>query len=464
MKIDARGPRGPRWIPIVLIAAALAGEACATPVNTPAKTPTTSNGGTMSTSIEDRAKTFVGELAKAEWSHPKTAFDPAMSKAASDSMLRDLWSSLERGGAFVEVKGTRRMDAKGLRVVLVDCVFGGGQQTLRLVFDEGDRLAGLFLETPKIAWSPPAYVDLTKLDERELDVGTAPVLPGWLTVPKGPGPHPAIVLVHGSGPNDQDETVGAVKPFKDLAWGLASRGVAVLRYVKRSRVSRDGIVTQRDEAEDPARGAVALLKKTPGVDPKRVFLLGHSQGGYLAPRIAKGADVAGVVILAGSTRPLQDSLVEQLEYFATTLSPENVSLRATLEAARAYKAHVESPSLRPEDDVPFPLGGVMKGAYYLDVRGYDPAGVARTLDVPLLVLQGERDYQVTMTDFAGWKAALSSRPKATLRTYPTLNHLFVSGQGTPNPSEYDQPGHVDEEVIGDIAAWVAKRSTPGEAG
>lgn len=104
----------------------------------------------------------------------------------------------------------------------------------------------------------------------------------------------------------------------------------------------------------------------------------------------------------------------------------------------------------------------MTGAYFLDVRGYKPHLVAKKLLYPLLVLQGERDYQVTMRDFESWKSALASKKNATLKTYPSHNHLFIAGSGAPSPAEYAKEGHVDETVIGDIAAWV--KALPPAAG
>src|SRR5262249_44809950 len=137
------------------------------------------------------------------------------------------------------------------------------------------------------SWTAPSYATPATFDEKPIAVGSNPALPGLIAIPKDAKNAPAVVLVHGSGPNDQDETIGALKVFKDLAWGLASRGIVVLRYDKRTRVAPQGVTTQKEEVDDAAHAAIALLAARPEVDPKRVALLGHSQGGYLAPRIAK---------------------------------------------------------------------------------------------------------------------------------------------------------------------------------
>jgi len=184
-------------------------------------------------------------------------------------------------------------------------------------------------------------------------------------------------------------------------------------------------------------------------------LLGHSQGGSLAPRIAK-ADPAikRLVILAGATRPLEESIVAQFHYLAS-LQPNDAKVKDAVAAAEKFKAAAESPGLKPTDSVENPLGAPVPGAYFLDVRGYHPEQVAAHLTIPILVLQGEHDYQVTVADdFAAWKKALAHDKRATLRTYPGLMHTFVrAGDGPPAPADYLKPGHVDEKVIDDIASF-----------
>jgi dienelactone hydrolase len=411
------------------------------------------------TAAEARARAFVHELARASWEHPATPFDATMTRVMPAAAVRAFWEKVEGvGGAFREIASSR-VEVKGVyRVVHVACACARGRVDVRVVFDVDDRVTGLFYAPEADAppsWTPPSYVRTDTFEEREVTVGTAPALPGTLTLPKGKGPFPAAVLVHGSGPNDRDETLGGTKIFKDLAWGLASRGIVVLRYDKRSKVSPAGVVTQKEEVVDGARAAIALMRHTPEVDARRVFVIGHSQGGTLAPRIAAGdATLAGVVILAGSTRPLGTIFVDQFTYLST-LDPDSPALAAGLEAARAFKRAVEDPHLRADQDVAVPMGGHLTGAYVLDDRVYDPGAAARRLTCPILVLRGQRDYQVTTTDFEGWQRALAGRAHVTFKLYPGLNHLFVNGFGAPTPAEYARPGHVFPAVVDDVAAWIA---------
>ena len=147
-------------------------------------------------------------------------------------------------------------------------------------------------------------------------------MPATLTIPNGTGPFPAVVLVHGSGPNDRDETYGPNKPFKDIAWGLASVGIVVLRYEKRTKqYPQESAAIQnftvQDETIYDALAAVELLNNSSIVDHSKIFVLGHSLGGMLAPRIAlQESQIAGLIILAGATRHLEDLMLEQTRYLA----------------------------------------------------------------------------------------------------------------------------------------------------
>ncbi len=405
-------------------------------------------------SDEARARDFVAHLAKHDFAGAAAAFDDTMKTALPADKLAAVWTKVEtQFGAFVRVDA---VDVKG-HLALAKSTFAGSPLVLRISFDPDGKIGGFFISPGDTAagWTPPPYAKPGSFEERDLAVGK---LPGTLTVPKGATHYPVLVLVHGSGPNDRDETIGEVKPFKDLAQGLASKGIAVLRYDKRTRVDPTGVRTQTDEVDTAAHAAIALVRALPDVDPERVALLGHSQGGYLAPRIAK-ADPAikRLVILAGSTRPLEDSLLAQLKYFAT-LAPNDTKTADAIGEAEQFKAAVEDPALKPDTMVKIPFGSAIPGAYFLEVRDYHPAEVAAQLTIPLLVLQGERDYQVTVADdFPAWQHALAGHANATLRTYPGLNHAFTHGEGPPSPADYQQPGHVDEHVIDDIAAFLNAR-------
>ena len=209
-------------------------------------------------------------------------------------------------------------------------------------------------------------------------------------------------------------------------------------------------MTVKEETIDDAVAAVELLRQTPNIDPKRVFVLGHSLGGYLAPRIAQADDnLAGLIILAGATRPLEDVMLEQTQYILSL--GNNSAAQSQIDELKAQVDAVKA--LKPGDESKPPILGVPT-AYWLDLQNYRPAELAKSMLKPMLILQGERDYQVTMEDFKIWQDALSSRSDVQFKTYVDLNHLFETGNGKSTPQEYQQGGSVAQSVIDDIAAWV----------
>lgn len=335
-------------------------------------------------------------------------------------------------------------------IVVFPVKFATQNINFRIIINSAGLVAGIFQLPGGINWQRPEYSKPDTFKERDVTVGDGEwKLPGTLTVPVGAGPFPAVVLVHGSGPNDRDETVGGAKVFKDLAEGLASRGIVVLRYEKRTlqhraRIAAIAKFTLEEETVEDAVKAIALLRSQAEVNGSRVFAIGHSLGGYVAPRIAEqDGKLAGIVLIAANVRPLEDLLVEQMNYMGIT--------GKQLDNAKAFQANVKK--LEPGDEDKPALGG-LPASYWVDLKGYDPAAAAKKLAIPMLILQGERDYQVTMTDFALWKTAVGSAKGVVMKSYPSLNHLFVAGVGKSLPAEYSQPGHVAPPVIDDIANFV----------
>ena len=419
---------------------------------------------------EALAKSLVTDLLARHFDKVVAQFDETMAGAMPASKLGAILDTvLAQAGAFRAIKGTRVQEAQGYRIVFVTCEFEKLSMDVRLPYNAEGRVAGMFFaqSQPAAEWVAPDYVRRDSFREKDAEVTSGSwSLPGVLTLPQGGGPFPAVVLVHGSGPNDQDETLGPNKPFKDLAWGLAGRGVAVLRYTKRTRRMAElkqpapAGFTVMDETVDDAVAAVSLLAGTPEIDARRIYVLGHSLGGMLAPRIAAGSkNVAGLIIMAGSTRPLEDSVLDQLRYLATLPGPNGEGAARQIPAAERAARDIRNPELAPSATIDL-LGAKISGSYFLSLRDYSPAATAAGLKIPMLILQGGRDYQVTMKDLEGWERALDGHAGVTFKVYPALTHLFMPGAspgtGPGTPEDYQKPAHVHAAVIGDIAAWILK--------
>jgi len=418
------------------------------------------------------AKQIIQELVAGQFEKVEALYDARMAAALPPGKLADGWRDLSKqAGAFQEITGTETSQVQGLQVVKMECKFENSGLDATVVFNADGKLGGLSFrphQTPPAPWSSPAYAKQNLFSEQPLTLTNGKFeLPGTLTVPIGDGPFPAVVLVQGSGPEDQDESLGPNKPFKDLAWGLGSRGIVVYRYTKRTKKygaqsSDDPVrLTVEEETISDARAAVALLAKQRTVDPKQVFLLAHSLGAYLAPRIATGdAQIAGIVMLAANARPLEKVVLEQIHYLAAMNGTPTEAEQKRIAAAENGAKQIEKPDLKPDDKIDF-LGATMYGAYWLDLRGYDPLKTAAKLKIPIFIMQGGRDYQVTPSNFQAWSDVLSNNRNVTLRTYPDLVHLFMHGTGASKPSDYARPDHVSAEVVESIATFILPSEKPG---
>jgi hypothetical protein len=333
---------------------------------------------------------------------------------------------------------------------------------VQFTINEAGLVAGLHFRPPDQplppSWNRPPYSNPAMFHEKAVTVGSDPwKLPGTLTIPEGKGPFPGVVLAHGPGPNDRDESMFANRIFADIAEGLGTRGIVVLRYDKRTKVYGTQMsemdFTLNDETVDDAVRAIALLREQPEVDAKRVFVLGHSLGGYAVPRIAAQAHVNGAVVMAGNARRIEDIAIAQTECMLKARGSISTDDQRRLDAMKEQAGMVKS--LDPSKPHPPVLLG-LPAAYFLDLKSYEPAAEAKRLSIPLLFLQGERDFQVTMEDFGMWKAGLADSKLAGFRTYPALNHLFIAGEGPGSPAEYRKPGNVAPAVVEDIATWLKK--------
>jgi len=410
------------------------------------------------------AQAFIGQLLQGDFTGAVSKFDDTMKTVFDEDKLQESWQNvIAEAGTLLQMTPTRTTETEGYKIVVIRCNFQRSDIDVQVVFNEQGQISGLNYVPVQITYTPPEYVDESAFHELDVTVGEGKwALPGTLAVPNGSGPFPGVVLVHGSGPNDRDETIGPNKTFRDLAWGLASKGIVVLRYDKRTfkhakELTPDLVekITVKEEVIDDALLAVQLMRQTECIDSKRVFLLGHSLGATVAPRIGQqDKELAGLIIMAGITRSLEDTILDQFTYIYGLTGTMTEQQKAELENLKAKVARLKDPEL--SDDISpqdLPLG--VPVAYWKDLHDHNTLNIAKTLDMPILILQGGRDYQVLETeDFKGWKDALNQNANANFKLFPKLNHLFVAGEGKSTPQEYMVEGHVKKDVIDYIAQWI----------
>lgn len=414
-----------------------------------------------------RAATFLDlvEQGKVDEAHQRLN-DLAREKIPKEQ-LSEVWTKLGQQLGGKPTRGEARAEVvQGHRIVVIPLKFPVMNLDCRVGFDPDGRV-NTFRLVPALSQAPavpPAFVDNAKYAEHAVKIGPAGrELDGTLSLPKGAGPFPAVVLVHGSGPQDRDETIGHTKPFADLADAFASQGIAVLRYEKRSKARPQDFADNRYtvdlETVDDALAGAELLRHEATIDPKRVVIVGHSLGAMMAPRIAfRDPRLAGIALLAAPSRALQTVYLEQLDYLANLDGKVDDEERKQLELEKAKVAHLTSqgPSGKPEEN---PLN--LAGSYWTDLMAYDQVKVAQGLSLPMFIAQGGRDYQVTKVDFEGWQQALAGRDNVAFHFYPNVSHLFIAGEGMATPNEYlTGTGHVDGAPIADLAAWLKALKAP----
>ncbi|WP_135854455.1 alpha/beta hydrolase [Halorussus salinus] len=444
-----------------------AGDATDTTASTETSTPATTTPSETTTTDETtsdasdpeelrrRAKEFVGLLADGSFEEAHGRFDANMADQLSVQQLQQVWSGLKSQiGSFSTLTALEVGSENGYDVVTGIAEFDRGRREVILYFG-GDAIAGFRIQRVTEEWTSPAYADQSSFTERSVSLSAtdACTLEGTLTLPNGVERAPGVLLVHGSGPIDRDGTFGPNKVYKDLAWGLASRGVAVLRYDKRTAACDVNLaeITIDEVVTNDALTAVEELRKTDLVTDDDVVVAGHSLGGTLAPRIAaRDGNLAGVVMLAPLARSASDAIIDQNRYLAELDGTVTDAEEEQLNRSRRIAEQIRSLDF-PDDEVVH-LGG---DEYWRTLAEYDHLQTASDLAIPRLLLFGERDYQVTVEeDLPRWRDALDGESNATLRRYDRLNHLFMPGSGKPNAEEYFERNHVAERVVTDFAAFV----------
>lgn len=404
------------------------------------------------------ATTFAEQLRGEKFEDAVVPFNKRMKSGLDVKKLKQTWESLGKSGggfdSFGEIK-TEKVD-DSFRVVR-PARWKKMALDMQVVVSRHGKISGLWFRpaaAAATAYEAPAYVKESTFHEKEVVIGEKPwALKGIVSIPNSKAKKPAVVLVHGSGPHDADEAIGPNRPFKDLAWGLATQGVVVLRYEKRTHAHGGEMtpdqINVKAEVIDDAVAAAELLRGMTDVDPRRVYVLGHSLGGCLAPAIAeRDPKLAGVIILSGTLRSMNEVVVDQLAYIAS-LPGDGKEQRA-----KAF-ADTKAELAKPEGEQKTLLG--VPVSYWRDLNGQlgeHGAATIREFGGAVLVLGGGRDYQITRKDFELWQKALKDRKNATLVWVPNVNHLFIAGEGMSTPKEYETAGHVDGKVVSGIASWI----------
>ena len=271
---------------------------------------------------------------------------------------------------------------------------------------------------------------------------------------------PCAIIIGGSGPNDRFGSVGGNQPYFDLAAGLADEGITVLIYDKRtyayqSELSSDEITIYTEIIDDSVY-AFDFMSSYATVDPSEIYYIGHSLGGYVLPMIdeAVGEKAAGYVFMAAPSTSLEDLMLYQIKYLAELDGTITEAEQTNIDLSETMTDNVHA--LTEENQHQYASSALFNvpAAYWLSLKPFDPIDDVANIDVPMLFLNGNRDYQVPLSESEPYKQALSSRSDVQFVVFDGLNHLFLKGEGAPNPTEYYDVSDVADDVLTTIADFI----------
>lgn len=411
--------------------------------------------------VINRSGEFFTTMQQEKFKEANLFFDESIQAKVTAETLQKAWTDLNaKFGKYESADVVQSKTQGDFIVVLMDAKFANDTQRFLLAFNKANKMMAFLLQPKSTAagYTKPAYADTTLYQETEIKIKGLKNddLVGLLTVPKKAKNFPIVVLVHGSGPGDMDETVGPNKPFKDIAAGLAAQGIATVRYVKRSLIypnEMTGAFTVKEEVINDALKAIELAATVPNVDKKQIYLLGHSLGGMLAPRLATLApQLKGIILAAAPARKLTDIIVDQNKYMFEQLKDTTAATHKILDTAliEVSKSRIfKLGDMKPDSII---LG--IPASYWVDLNNYDQVAVAKKLSKRIMIVQGGNDFQIPDQEFTLWNAALAKKSNATLKLYPELNHLLSAQTEKGDSKQYQTPANVSEKLITDIAAWI----------
>ncbi len=416
-----------------------------------------------------KSQKFISLLLDAKYDKAYTYFDTTITKQFSRENLESTWNSIQSQlGKFEKIVKVDTPYYQGNKLVVLTSKFENMYIDIRFTYNQNKNIIGFFFvpNNEFAVYTQPDYVNLDNFNIQKITFGKKEwELHGELDIPKKPANNPTklfpvVIMLSGSGPNDMDESIAKNKPFRDLAWGLASKGIASFRYNKRTKEHPRKIIeiidkfTLWDEVIEDALEAINKIANNPDINPRRIYVLGHSLGASSIPRVdEKDKGIKGFILMAGNSGPLQNLILKQFKYIFSIDGKISDEEQTKLDTLKAEIDRVNSKNLTK--DTPMDLLPLSTPAsYWLDIRDYYPAKLAKNIRVKMLILQGGRDYQVPPSEFNIWKKELKNKPNVKFKLYPKLNHLFMEGKGKSTPDEYLIENHIPEYVINDIVKWI----------
>jgi len=406
----------------------------------------------------ETAKAYLGELIKEEYGNAYKNYphNAQMMEMVNPEKYENIFKELKKtAGDFTGYNGIDISQKGTYRIIAIGTHFEKQNYNMNVTFEENGDIAGLTFSL----YTFGEEVLPEGISETDVKFGLEDwVLTGKVSRPEADGIYPALILVHGSGPNNMNERVGLNEPFKDIAHYLAENGIAVLRYDKRtytygSEMSRNKELTVYDETIDDAAEAVKFLGRLDYIDKDNIYLLGHSLGGYLMPRIAEMTPkAAGYAMASGIYTSLGEIIPYQIDYLNNIDGIVSGEEEKTSQETKVMADKTLKPDTIDDDEM---VLGAYK-PYWEDLAEYNPIELARKIEKPVFVFQGDRDYQVPVDQYNLIHDALKQKENFTFKLYPGLNHLLMFGEEKSTPQEYYTKDTVYEPLLEDLIEFIKK--------
>lgn len=414
----------------------------------------------LSQGLKVKAENFVSNLSNKNIDEALKQLSSDLTTGYGQGIMKNYLSSVSFKGVNTNPIDVKQEQALLGNVITLTYKVEGNSGTayVKIKYDNDGQIYDLVFGNTQAdsKYKLPSYANMDSFTEKNVIIGNGKYkLPGVLSMPKGKGPFPAVVLVHGSGAGDMDETSGDTKVFRDISAGLASKGIAVLRYDKRANCYGtlslvDTKIDLNKETVNDAVDVVNLLKKTEGIDSNKVFVLGHSQGAMLTSTIIKNCGdngAAGGIMMAGPVDFL-DTLLQQSKYLNSIGEMDENQLKG-IEGLYSTVKSKEFPGNLLENT---PIFGAYP-YYWSSVKNSTQVNDAVSIKEPLFILQGKMDYQVDVSNLDKWKNILKNKQNVNYKSYDKLNHFFIETK-SKSMEDYGKAANVPDYVVNDIINWV----------
>lgn len=403
--------------------------------------------------LKNKSIAYSEQMNKGDFTTVTQDFSDVIKNKLTDTQLKDGWKQTAGTiGKFKQVHSTDFKATPTSAQVIVTLEFEKRGLTVSFTYDKNNKISGLWLNYATLATN---LTNNTTLQEHAIEVPSDKIsLTGILTLPKQEELKYVAIFVHGSGSSDYDQTIKDNKPFKDIAHDLAKKGIGTIRYNKRF-FQNPGLAgsnyTVEDEVLTDVKAAIQFAKSEARLEGKPIIIIGHSFGGMLAPKISKdNQEVKAIVSLAGSPRKLEDIIYDQQK---AVIDKEGSKLGSSPEKLLStLKEEIQKIKNLKEDDNSSIMN--ISASYWRSLNKIDTPSIVKEINIPILVMQGSADFQVTKTDYNAWKTVLKGKKNVTFKLYNNLNHLFMKTNGKTDITEYDKKGTVDKTVTNDLANWI----------